>query len=172
MLWLSRPPWARWIGAGLIVVAALWFELSPAANVEHPFATVDIDPGQLINAGNTEMRHVPSGLLENVEIGQAAGRKIESGEPILASDVRPVEPDVPKGWWVVAASLPRGARTGDHVQVLMLDSGLAAPGIVIAEGSDDPFDSFSGAIAIHPDHASDVAAAAVEGRIAVLLSTG
>ena len=171
MLWLSRPPWARWAGACLIVLAALWLELAPAGDVEHPFATTDIGAGELIDAANTQMRLVPADLFEPIEMGATASRTIESGDPILASAIGTGEPLVPSGWWVVSASLPRRAEIGAQVQVVMLDSGKAAPGIVVDAGSDDPFDSFAGAIAIAPAHASEVAAAAAEGRIAVLVST-
>jgi hypothetical protein len=120
---------------------------------------------------NTEMRRVPSGLLEPIGTGDVALRDIAEGSPIIASDVGPPSSMVPAGWWMVALEVPAGASRGDIVRLVMLDSGTVVDGVVATSGSSDTFGSSGGAVAVHPDHAGEVAAASVNGRVSVLIST-
>lgn len=172
MLWLQRPPWARWIGAGLLVAIAVWVELGPDPSIAHPFATTEIAPGEAIDASNTEMRQVPIGIFEPVELGERVTGVVGFGEPILRSHVSTARTAVPPGWWVVSIGLPVGSRVGDQVHVVILDTGAAVPGIVVTEGFSDPFDSAFGAVAVGPDRAAEVARAVADGKAAVLLSAG
>jgi len=171
MLWLQTPPWGRWLVATVLAVFALWVELRPESMVEHPFATVEILPGDEIGPSNTEERQIPQGLLAAVDAGVSSAA-IKPGDPVLASDVVDRESHIPSGWWIVAADVPPNSTPGDQVRVVMLATGEVVEGVVTTALDDDPFSTASGAIAVEPTRAGDVAVAAADGEIAVLVSTG
>ena len=172
MFWLQSPAWGRQVAAGLLVVIALWVELRPDPFVEHPFATETIASGVALTSQNTETRRVPQGLLNQVELDSVAVRDIQEGQPITTSDLTARDSAIPTGWWIVTADLPGHARSGDRVQIVLMDSGRVIQGVVVASSSDDPFAASSGGIAVAPEHASEIAVAAADSRIAVLISTG
>jgi hypothetical protein len=172
MLWLQPMPWGRWALVILIAVVAVYVEFRPDPTVESAFATVPIAPGDVIDDTNTEMRRVPDGLLESGERGEVATRSILPGSPVMASDVSEQSRTVPPGWWVVGVTLPDGADIGDDVRLVLLDSGEVVPGVVAHPGSDDPFAAADGGVAVPPESSSDVALAAANGSLAVLVSTG
>lgn len=172
MIWLQSPPWGKWIATGLVVCIALWFEVRPDPNVDHPFARTLIAAGDAITTLNTELRPVPVGLFEPLNESSSAIVDIAEGAPILASNTGAPDSLVPPGWWVVAAHLPKSAHVGDLVQLVLLDSGVVVAGVVADRSSDDPFDTSLGGIAVEPSRAAEVARASAEGRIAVLVATG
>jgi len=169
---LQTPPWARWFAALLIAGLAVWIEVRPDASTPHPFAIEDIPAGAVIDESNTEQRMVPVGMIEAIELGRVAGEPIGFDEPVLASDLEDRTGRVPEGWWMVEAALPSAARTGAAARLVMLDSGAAADGIVVSPAGDDPLGSGLGMIAVEPDLATEVARAAKEGRLAVMIGTG
>ncbi|MEE8407128.1 MAG: hypothetical protein V3S32_08260 [Acidimicrobiia bacterium] len=172
MLWLASPPIGRWVAAGLLVVIAIWVEFRPDPLVDHPFAIEAIAAGEDLTPTNTEIRRIPSGLLDQVHPNAVAAVAIEKGEPILASDVGDGDSAIPPGWWVISADVPTIARAGDQVKVVLLDSGKVVEGVIAFSVPDDPFAATSGGIAVAPTSASEVAVAAADSRIAVLVSTG
>jgi hypothetical protein len=172
MLWLQTPPWGRWLVATLIAGVALWVELGPDPLLDHPFAVQTIKAGERVDESNTEMRQVPSGLLGPVPRHEVAARDIAEDAPILASDVAPPGSLVPLGWWSVSVEVPPGATRGETVRLVMLDTGMVVDGVVATPAAADALGSTGGAVAVHPDQAGEVAAAAVDGRVAVLISTG
>ena len=172
MLWLQSSPFGRWVAAGLLVAVALWVEFRPDPIVDHPFAIEAIAVGEELTSLNTETRRIPSGLLDLIRPDAVATQTIESGEPILASHVGDGDSTIPAGWWVVAADVPAIARAGDQVKIVLLDSGKVVEGVIASSVSDDPFAAASGGIAVAPASASEVAMAAADSRIAVLVSTG
>lgn len=172
MLWFEPLPWGRWALVILVAAVAVYIELGPDPNTDHPFATVDIAPGDVIDTSNTEMRALPAGLLESTELGAVARRPIGRGEPVLMSDVGDAESVVPPGWWVVGVTLPDGAQAGDRVRMVLLDSGGEVEGVVAHAGSDDPFAAADGGVAVPAESSAEVALAAADGRLAVLISTG
>ncbi|MGD2102555.1 MAG: hypothetical protein PVG83_10010 [Acidimicrobiia bacterium] len=171
MLWFEPLPWGRWALAILIALGALYVEFAPDPTVDLPFAVADIAPGEPIDGTNTEMRTVPAGLLDGATFGDVAKSEVTAGEPVLSSDVGAAGEVAPPGWWVVAVALPEGAAPGDSVRVVLLDSGLEVDGVVAHLGSDDPFAAADGGVAVPPDHSAEVALAAANGRIALLIST-
>jgi hypothetical protein len=58
------------------------------------------------------------------------------------------------------------------VRVVLLTTGEIVDGVVTSAFDDDPFSATSGAIAVDADSAGQVAMAAADGDIAVLVSTG
>lgn len=171
MLWLQKPPWAKWIAVGLIFSVATWLELRPEPQVDHPFAIVDIAPGDALGPHNTETRQVPSGLLEPPPDEARATEPIPAGTPILAAYTSREERNLPEGWWIVSTTVPAGAVVGDPVKVIMLDSGSSVDGIVTSIPMTDAFSSIDGGVAVPEHNATEVAVAAANGRVAVLLST-
>lgn len=155
----------------LVAAVALYVELGPEPTVEHPFATVSIAPGDVVDTSNTEMRPVPADLFAPSEIGAVARRPIESGDPVLATDVEESEAAVPQGWWVVGVALPEGAQAGDHVRLVLLDTGQEVDGVVAHPGSEDPFDAADGGVAVPADASAEVALAAADARLAVMIAT-
>jgi hypothetical protein len=172
VIWLQTPPWARWFAALLIAGLAVWIEVRPDASMPHPFAIEDIPAGAVIDESNTEQRMIPVGTFEAVEVGGVAVEPIGLDEPVLASDLADPTSRVPDGWWMVETALPSTARTGAAARLVMLDSGAAADGIVVSPAGDDPLGSGLGTIAVEPEQAADVARAAKDGRLAVMIATG
>lgn len=156
----------------MIVLVALWVELRPDPLVDHPFATVAIEPGDPIGDWNVETRKVPAGLLSPVQSEGVAIRSIEEGDPLVASSVGENESLVPSGWWMIEIDLASGAARGDRAQVVLLDSETIASAVVVTAASDDPLNSGRGTVAVEAEYAAEVAAAAAEGRIAVMIESG
>ena len=171
MLWLQTPPWGRWIAAALIAAGALWVELRPDPLVPHPFAIVDIAAGEEIGEWNSQNREVPRGLFDQVAATGIALVDIPEGEPILASLVGAEDAGIPSGWWQFDTPLPQGAERGDEARVVLVDSGESVAAVVAAGASDDPLGSGTGSVAVAPEHAATVAAAAGEGRVAIMVVT-
>lgn len=172
MLWLQTPPWAKWISVGLIFSVAMWLELSPEPRADHPFAVVDIAPGEILGPHNTESRSVPSGLLDPPADGARATEQIPAGTPVLAAYTTTGEHPLPDGLWIVSTPIPVGAAVGDIVKVIMLDTGTSVDGIVTSLSVSDAFSNVDGGVAVPEQSATEVAEAAADGRIAVLLSAG
>lgn len=172
MIWLSSPPWARWILVGLVFVAVIFAEFRPPSTAGHPFATRTIASGEVVSAANTQIRQVPVGLLDAIPEGSVTSRTVEAGAPLTPADVAAGTRDVPEGWWVITLDVPVGARVGDRVRVVVVDTGLVVDGFVAASADPDPFANRGGGVAIPGDHAALVAGAAANGRVVVLVSTG
>lgn len=172
MLWLQPIPWGKWVLAILIALVAVYVEFRPDPTVDFPFATSPIAPGDVIDETNTELRRVPDGLLESGKRGDVATRSILPESPVLATDVGEQGRTVPPGWWIVGVTLPDGADVGEDVRLVLLDSGDEVSGMVAHPGSDDPFAAADGGVAVPSERSSDVAVAAANGRLAVLISSG
>jgi hypothetical protein len=145
--------------------------MGPRPSVEHPFATTEIAAGEEIGDWNSRERSVPAGMLEPVTLTGVALTDIASGEPILASSVGDRDANVPDGWWTVEIALPATARPGDRAQMVLLDSGSVVPAVVVGGVAEDPLGSSLGSVAVSGEHAADVAAAAANGRVAVMIAT-
>ena len=171
MIWLERPPWRRWLLAAILALLSIWVEVRPDTTVDHPFALVDIEVGDVLGPINTESRPVPAGMFTAIS-GDVATQHIARGDPVLATAVDALDSSIPPGWWVISAEVPRTARRGSEVRIVLLDSGRVVAGIVTDEGDSDPFNDSSGSIAVEPDTAAEVAMAAASGRIAVMLTSG
>jgi len=171
MLWFQPVPWVRWLLALLIAGVAVYVEFRPDDSVEAPFATILISPGDPIDETNTELKTVPSKLLDSASRGTVATRSVLPGSPVMAGDVGELGSTVPPGWWVVGVTLPQGVAVGDDVRLVLLDSGLEVSGVVAHPGSDDPFAAADGGVAVPPESSAEVAMASAAGRLAVLIST-
>lgn len=172
MLWLQTPQWSRWLAAGALVLVAAWTELRPDPVVTHPFALVDIAPGVVVDETNTEPRSLPDGALDRVDLGFIARRAIYAGSPVLPADVSVSEEFVPPGWWIVAVELPPQVAIGNDVKIVLLDTGETVDGVIASQASEDTFGVVTGGVAVPSGPAGEVAAAAAQGRVSVLVSSG
>ncbi len=172
MLWLSPFPWARWTAAILISVGALYVEFRPDRLVDAPFAAAEIQPGDTVNESNTTTRRVPAGLVASADMGSVAIAQLAPGDPVLASAVQTTQSLAPPGWWVVSVPVPVGSLPGDQVRLVLLETGREVAGVIAQTGSEDPFGATDGGVAVHPDHSAEVAIAAANGRLALLVSSG
>jgi hypothetical protein len=172
VIWLQRPQWIRWTIAIIIALAAIWTEFRGDASVEHPFAAETITVGVAITDQVIEMRQVPRGLLPPVDAFGFAARTFHPGEPITPSGVTTDEISSTAGWWALEIAVPRTAKPGDPVQLVLIDTGIVIAGTVHAVADTDPLDSGLGSVAIPPEHAAAAASASAIGRVVVLLSAG
>ncbi len=172
MLWFQPFPWGRWALVLLIAGIAAYIEFMPDADVQAPFAVRTINVGETIDETNTELRQIPDGLLETADRGAVATQRITAGSPVMASAVGAHGETVPPGWWVVGVTLPDGVAVGAEVKLVVLDTGDEVSGVVAHPGSDDPFAAADGGVAVPPESSADVALAAANSRLAVLVSSG
>ena len=156
----------------LIAATAVWVEFRPDPSVDRLFATAEIAAGETIGAANTETRQVAAGLFEDGETGSEAIHHIAAGEPILETSVSESGEEVPSDWWIVELELPVDARRGQTARVVVLDTGAIVDAVVVASSSDDPFGTGMGSVAVAPANAAEVAAAAANGRTAVMIRSG
>lgn len=167
MFWLARPPYVRWAIATLVLVTGLVVELLPEATLPHPFATVPVAVGAAVDDSVVEWRDVPAGLFDSVELPLTATRPLAPGDPVLRAD--PVATDtagIPADWWGIELPLPLGARPGMRVRVV---TDLVVATGVIVESREGDFGERTGLVALPDGPASEVAAAALGGTVAVLI---
>jgi hypothetical protein len=172
VIWLQGPQWIRWTIAIIIALTAIWTEFRGDASVEHPFAVAIITVGDPITDEVIEMRQVPRGLLPSVDEFGFAARTFHPGEPITPSGVTTDEVFSTAGWWALEIAVPRTAKPGDPVQLVLIDTGMVIAGTVWAGADSDPLSSGLGSVALPPEHAAAAASASANGRVVVLLSAG
>lgn len=178
MYWFSSPPYLRYTAALLLVLAALWVELRPRDMVEHPFALQSVPAGTPLEPSMFEFRDVPPGVLEAIAVGGAARHAIAAGQPLLPGDTDPTGVVVPTGWWTVEVPLPAATQPGDEVRLVVRPLDIGAESVIV-DGlavrtpipEADPFglEPTAGLVAIPGAQAADVALAAGDHRLTVLV---
>ena len=171
MFWLTRPAYLRWAAAALIVAGAFAWDWVGRQGTAYPFSTRPIPAGAVISPDDVEWRTLPKGSLPTPDLSvPVAGRTIEPGEPILPSALD-ADGGIPAGWWSVPITVPAAAPVGSTVLLLDPPRGLEAKGIVVAHGSGDLFaPTEAGLVAVSPEAAAAVAAAARDGELIVLVA--
>lgn len=177
MLWLTRPPYLRWLVAAVAVALALYAELRPPPTAPHPFAVEEIPAGEEVTRARVELRPVPPGMLGDVELPAVAGRTIRPGEPVLPAALEGVAGSIPEGWWALELPVPEGASPGMELRVVVAPADLggeaqAVPGVMVQSSSADVALEPSTLVAVPPAAGVEVAVAAREGRVTVLLAGG
>lgn len=172
MIWVQSPQWVRWILAIALTGVALWSEFGPDPSRPHPFAIQPIAAGDAIGPDNTELRPVPSGLLDPVPEHGYALRGFAPGEPIVVTGLAQEPPPGPPDWWSIEVDLPTGARLGAEVQLVLVETGSTVLGKVVGIPIDDPLAGSQGAVAIPPESAAIVARAVMTGQVVVLVRSG
>ncbi len=172
MLWLGRPPYLRWVAAVAVVAAAAAMDLRGRREVPVPYAATTIERGDPIAPRVVVWRPAAVGSVpvpEDLD-GAVAAVRIERGDPIVASVVSRDRP-IPEGWWSVPVALGPGATKGDAVRLVLVDGDRIVPGVVVEEGEADVLTAASvGSVAVPEVDATDVAVAAAEGRLVVLVA--
>lgn len=174
MLWLSRPPYLRWVGAGVLAVLAIYGRLAPTPTELRPFAIRAIAPGEEVTGDAVDWRPVPAGLLPEVDLPAVSAEAIRPDEPILPSDLGEVV-SAPSDWWAVEVGIPPGTTPGTTVRLVASDpAGATAvvPGTVMAiTGTPDGFDDrVKALVAVPPDGVAVVSVAAAEQRLTVAVA--
>ena len=165
MFWLSRPPYARWLAAFVVVVVGLVVEFREEPRVPHPFATQSIAVGEVIDSGRVQWTDVPAGLLPTVSLPMVAERPIAPGEPIPPGQGQ-ASPNVPPDSWALEVPLPIGARAG--MRVRLVTPTLSVDGIIV-ETMEGDFGERSGLVAVRAEDADAVAAAVLDAHVAVMV---
>lgn len=167
MYWLQRPPHLRRLGAGLLVLFALLWDLRSAATEPYPFAARTIPPGGAFTDEVIEWRSLPVGALPVPDLGAgAAAVAIGAGDPITPSMIAPAA-SVPEGWWAVPVDLPSRSAVGTGVMLVVVEPPMSIPGIVVATQRGDRFslDYAPSLVAVPGDLAPLVAAAERAGML-------
>ena len=138
VLWLSRPPYLRWIAAGAIVLAALVWDLSKRQSESFPFAATAILAGTAITEDLIEWRPLPEGSVPVPLLsGVSATADIDAGDPLTRSVLSQTS-QLPEGWWSIPIDIPYGIPVGAAIRVVLPD-GSAATGVVTQPASNDGF---------------------------------
>ncbi|NNC74674.1 MAG: hypothetical protein HKN93_04100 [Acidimicrobiia bacterium] len=167
MYWYTYPPYGRWAAATLIVIAAFVIELRPVPTVAYPFAARDIAVGEPVDAGSVSFRDVPTGLLPDTRGYGYATRPVDAGEPLTPGTMTAADP-IPQDWWLVTVPLPQHVIPGTPARAV-LDTGIVDV-VIAAPGRSDGFDARAfGTVAVPPAGAADVARAAADGSLVVLV---
>lgn len=168
VLWLDRPPIVRWVAAASLVAVAAWSELAPPPTVSLAFLVADVAAGTPLGPEHVEYRTVPDGSIETVEPSGVATTDLWTGDPLVASMV--TEPVIPPDWLVIEAPIPSHAPPGASATAIILGDGSAPvefEATVVHRGSDDPFGTGIGALAVPAEWVGQAAAATAEGRLVI-----
>jgi hypothetical protein len=167
MFWLSRPPYWRWLGAVLIVAAALYLDLTGPPTESYPFVAEPAGPGEALQV---EWRVVPTGLLPDPgPLPAIAWRAVDAGVPLVPGAAGHAPP-APEDWWALEIDLPASAGMGEAVLVAVHDPATEVAGIVVQPSTRAGFGSATpGMIAVPAEHAATVAVAVAENRATVLV---
>lgn len=136
MYWLRRPPYLRWIVAGLVVCCGIYLDIRPEPVVVYPFTAARLASGELVT--EIAWRPVPTGLLPEWvgEVAGVAATGIPADTPLLPALV--VTPSMPDGWWSI--SLPVSQRVAPGTPIRIAWNGQIADGLVVGETTDSGFE--------------------------------
>ena len=174
VFWLQRPPIARYVAAGFLLLFAAWVELRPITTVERPFASVDVSVGAVLDDSVVEWRDVPTGALPAIDPTGFAAVSIPAGTPLTSAVIIESTPGPPDGWWTMELALSAETKPGTDLQLVVIpgpgeDSVPPIPAIVIRPGTSEAFGAGSpGLVAVPPERATDAAIAASGGKLTVL----
>ena len=151
------------------MVVAIYLDVRPADTVDHPFAAVDVVPGQV---AEVELKQVPPDLFEAIDLEVLAetplGRTVRAGEPVLVSDLAPPV-SIPAGSFLVELPVPVGSGVGDHALVVFVGSeDEPVPGLVTSVSFDE-YGEPMGNVAVPGPVAAEVARAGAIGEAMVVL---
>ncbi len=163
--WLRRPPYGRWIAAGLLVCCGLYLDMRPTPVVSYPFAATPIPVGATV-ADSLQWREIPTGVLpeRHGSVAGVAVTDIASGTPLVPSLTS--ESVIPPDWWSVSLPLPYRVAPGTRVRVGLEET--MVEGIVAGPISDTGFE-VNGPIAFPAAQAAQVAAAAGNSALVVMI---
>lgn len=155
------------------MLVVLWGQFSGPDTQSHPFARIQIAPGQDITEDLVEYRQVPTGLLQPVTLPSPASFALEAGDPILPSHLGE-EVAIPENWWALEVSVPSPTQPGTRVQLIATDydnNPLVIPGLVISTeiGNNSFSESSRALVAIPQESVAEASAAAAQQRLTVVV---
>jgi len=173
MYWLARPPYLRRVGAVLIVVVAVWFEMAPEPTVPHPFAKVDLPTGMPVTPADFELRPIPPGILPPVDPEGVLAIAISSGDPLVPGMISN-SGLVPDGWWALDVPIPAGVSAGTEVRLVVDQEEVprVVVGLIVRVQESDSFEGSVGLVAVPEGDAAAAATAVARGTAAVLVGAG
>ncbi len=168
MYWLRRPPYLRWITAGLLIAFGFLFEMRPTATELYPFTVTDLAPGQPIVDG-LEWREIPAGVLPKYDgdPDARAALAIPKGEPLPSW--AGAQATVPADWWALSIPLPGPAVPGSAIRVV-LTGGTIVEGIIMDAGIENGFETYS-MVGFPASEAPQVAQAAANDTLIVMIGS-
>jgi len=167
MFWLQPPPYLRRIGAVLLVVGALVWDLRGSATISYPVASRAVAAGTAISGDDIRWVRLPEGSLPPPDVADAvAAVDIAAGDPIAPSLIAP-KVLLPAGWWAVPIEVGVGATPGDTVLLVVTDPPLTIPGLVMQAQNGDrlALDYRPALVAVPGETAAVVAAAERAGLL-------
>jgi len=170
VLWLERPPFARWIAAALLLAGATWSEFSPPSSARVTFLAEDVAAGTPLTAAMVDTRLVPTPGFSTVEPSGVAAADLIAGDPLTGPPI--AETVIPEGWLLIRPPHPRlpvAVTKATGVILAGTEGGapIEFPALVVEAGVTDAFTSESGSLAVPPEWLAQAAAAAGEGRLIV-----
>jgi len=170
--WLQRPPYLRWAAAALLVIGSFAWEARRPAREPAPFAGAPIAAGEPLTASNVQWRPVRKGLLPIPDLeGAVAAVPLSAGDPIIPATISGAA-SPPPGWWTVAIEGVAGPP-GAEVLLVTTEPAGAVVGVLLAPARGDVFslDHTPALVAVPPDAAALIAAAAGSGRLVAATRT-
>ena len=167
MYWLHPPPVLRRIGAVVLVLGALVWDLQGGASQPYPVAAIPIPSGATITVDAVGWIDLPEGMLPVSDpLGHSAATDIAPGEPLSAA-VLAAPVAIPDDWWTIPVAIGSLARPGDAVLLVVADPPLSTVGLVVAPQVGDPYDldHRPGSVAVPASAAPFVAAAEQQGLL-------
>ena len=166
--WFGRPPYLRWIAAGLLVPAAVLLEFRPTHRVLLPFTAEVVEAG---SPPEVEWREVPKDLFPAPDLaGAVATHRLAAGEPITPSDLTGTA-SVPNGWWQIALEVSFPLVPGAEAQIVLTDSARPVRAIVVRMGAADSLEGPVAVVAVSAEDSAAVAQAVASRRFVVLAAT-
>lgn len=168
MFWLQPPPYARRIGAAVLVVAAIAWDLRGAGTTPYPVASRSVAAGSAISADDIRWVPVPTDSLDPPHLeGAIAAIDISPGDPIGSSLIAPT-PVLPSDWWAVPIEVGVGATPGDAVLLVITEPPMTIPGLVLqAQNADRLALDYRPALVGVPGEAAALVAAAERSGLLV-----
>ena len=166
--WFGRPPYVRWVAAGILLAVAVLLEFRPTSYVLHPFTAEVVAAG---SPPEVEWRKVPEGLFPAPDLaGAVATHVVAAGEPITPSDVTAAA-SPPPGWWQVALEVSFTLVPGADVQIVLTDASKTVQAVVVRMGAADSLHGPVALVAVPADDAAAVARAVASRKFVVLAAS-
>ena len=108
---MRRPPYLRWLAAGVVLLVGLMFETRTPPTVLYPYADTPIAAGTPID-DTIAWKEIPKGILPewSTDVGGIAQTGFAANDPILPSQIGDLL--IPADWWAVALVLPAPVAAG------------------------------------------------------------
>lgn len=172
MLWLSRPPYLRWLAASLVLALGFLIELRPQDTTPVPVATTEMAAGAAITESDVVWKQGPVELFAEVALPAYLTRSVNAGTLILAADLAEHPVAAPADWWSLELAVPPSTESGTAVLAVVTSEGQSETyvGLTTAHLSDDGFGEALTLVAFSQPDAIRVAAGMADGQVTLLIA--